>query len=70
MYLGDFSDADLFVRPAPTASHAAGEIGHVIVGDKVLIESQLPDAGYPELPAGFAETHGPEWGRRMARTGS
>ncbi len=64
MYLGDFSDADLFVRPAPTANHAAWQIGHVIVGDKVLIESQLPDAGYPKLPAGFADTHGPEGAKK------
>ena len=64
MYLSDFSDADLFARPAPTANHAAWQIGNVIVGDALLVKSQLPDAAYPELPAGFAETHGPEGAKK------
>ena len=57
-FLSDFSDADMFVRPAPTANHAAWQIGNVIVGDLFLVKEQLPDAVYPELPAGFAENHG------------
>jgi hypothetical protein len=64
MYLGDFTDADLFVRPVPTANHAAWQIGNVIAGDAMLVKSQLPDAAYPELPAGFAETHGPEGAKK------
>lgn len=60
MFLSDFTDADLFVRPVPTANHAAWQIGNVIAGDAILVKEQLPDAAYPELPAGFAETHGPE----------
>jgi len=64
MYLSDFSDSDLFVRPVPTANHAAWQIGNVIAGDKFLIESQLPNAAYPELPAGFAETHGSEGAKK------
>jgi hypothetical protein len=64
MYVSDFTDADLFVRPAPTANHAAWQIGNVIAGDKLLVEPQLPDAAYPELPAGFAETHGPEGAKK------
>jgi hypothetical protein len=57
-YLGDLSDADLFVRPVPAANHIAWQLGHVIAGDKFLITGQLPDEPYPELPAGFAEAHG------------
>jgi hypothetical protein len=57
-YLSDFSDADLFVRPVPGANHAAWQIGNVIVGDAMLIKAELPDAAYPELPAGFADQHG------------
>ncbi|MGP0065514.1 MAG: DinB family protein [Isosphaeraceae bacterium] len=64
MFLSDFTDADLFVRPVPTANHAAWQIGNVIVGDAMLIQSQLPDAAYPELPAGFVETHGPEGAKK------
>ncbi len=57
-YVGDLSDADLLVRPVPGANHTAWQIGHVIVGDVFLIKEELPDAAYPELPAGFAELHG------------
>jgi hypothetical protein len=57
-YLSDLSDADLFVRPAPTANHAAWQLGHMIVGDHYLVASQLPDAKFPELPAKFAERYG------------
>ncbi len=56
-YVGDYTDADLLVRPVPTANHAAWQIGHIIAGEWYMVSSQLPDAKYPELPAGFAETH-------------
>jgi DinB superfamily len=57
-YVSDLSDADLFIRPAPKANHIAWQLGHVITGDIYLIKSQLPDAAYPELPAGFTEAYG------------
>lgn len=59
-FVGDLSDADLFVRPVPAANHIAWQIGNVIVGDKWLVAEQMPEAASPELPAGFMETHGPE----------
>ena len=57
-YVKDFSDADLLVRPVPGANHAAWQIGNVIGGDIYLVRAELPDAAYPELPAGFMEQHG------------
>ncbi len=57
-YVGDFTDAEMFVRPIPEANHAAWQVGQVIVGDVFLIKEELPEAVYPELPAGFAELHG------------
>ncbi|WP_020471761.1 DinB family protein [Zavarzinella formosa] len=57
-YLSDFTDADMLVRPVPGANHAAWQVGNVIGGDFFLIKDQLPDAVFPELPAGFAELHG------------
>lgn len=57
-YLSDFSDADLLVRPVPGANHAAWQIGNVIGGDIYLVRTELPDAAYPELPAGFKDQHG------------
>jgi hypothetical protein len=56
-YLSDLSDADLLVRPVPGANHIAWQLGHMISGEPVLVKSELPDAVYPDLPAGFAEQH-------------
>src|SRR5437762_8587650 len=57
MYLGDLSDADLLVRPVPGANHLAWQIGHVTASEIMLVQSQLPQAVYPALPAGWAEAH-------------
>ncbi|MGH7177634.1 MAG: DinB family protein [Tepidisphaeraceae bacterium] len=57
-YVGDFSDADLLVRPVPTANHAAWQIGNIIGGDIFLVQTEIPDAKFPELPAGFTKQHG------------
>ncbi len=57
-YVGDFTDEELFVRPVPGANHTAWQIGNVIVGDIFMVRDQIPDAVFPELPEGFAETHG------------
>ena len=56
--VSDLSDADLLVRPLPGANHAAWQIGNVIGGDLFLVQSELPDAAFPALPAGFLELHG------------
>lgn len=64
MYVSDLSDADLFIRPAPGANHIAWQLGHIIVGDRYLITSMLPDAPYPELPAGFMEAYGAEGAKK------
>ena len=58
MLIADFSDTDLLVRPVPGANHAAWQIGNVIVGDPFLVNAELPNVVFPELPAGFAELHG------------
>jgi hypothetical protein len=57
-YLGDFTDADMFVRPVPGANHAAWQIGNVICGDAYLIREELPETVYPDLPPGFGDLHG------------
>jgi DinB superfamily len=56
-FIGDFTDAELLVRPVPGANHAAWQIGNVICGDPFLVQTELPDAVFPELPAGFSELH-------------
>jgi DinB superfamily len=56
-FVSDLSDADLLVRPVPGANHIAWQIGHLIVAEPFLVHTELPDAAYPELPAGFAEQY-------------
>lgn len=56
MYTGDLADADFLVRPAPSANHIAWQLGHLIVGENMLLK-EIPGAAHPELPAGFAKTH-------------
>src|SRR5579871_6386221 len=56
MYLSDLSDADLLVRPVPGANHIAWQFGHVIDGERHLM-NVVPGVSYPEMPAGFSETH-------------
>jgi hypothetical protein len=57
-YLKDLSDAELLLRPVPGANHIAWQMGHLINSEAFLVREQLPDAGYPTLPANFAEAHG------------
>ena len=52
--LGDFSDADLLVRPAPNANHGAWQLGHLIVAEQHAGNAVKPGS-MPELPAGFAD---------------
>jgi hypothetical protein len=59
-FVSDLSDADLLVRPVPEANHIAWQLGHLIGAESFLIRTELPDAKYPELPAGFAEKHSKE----------
>lgn len=56
-YLGDLSDEDLLVRPVAGSNHAAWQLGHLIVSEQRLVKDEIPSAKYPELPAGFAESH-------------
>jgi hypothetical protein len=60
MYLSDLSDADFLVRPVPGSNHIAWQLGHLIASEQNLVKSVIPEAHYPELPAGFAEQHKPD----------
>lgn len=52
--LADFSDADLMVRPAPSANHAAWQLGHLANSESNLLNAVKPGAVTPVSPA-FAE---------------
>lgn len=51
--LADFSDADMLVRPAPAANHAAWQLGHLITSEGRFLKEM--NAASAPLPAGFAE---------------
>jgi hypothetical protein len=59
-FLSDLSDGDLVVRPTPGANHIAWQLGHLIQSERDLITSDVPQAKYPDLPAGFAGRHNKE----------
>jgi hypothetical protein len=56
-YLDDLSDADLLVRPVEGGNHIAWQLGHLIVSERMMVES-IKEGSSPALPAGFAEAHG------------
>jgi hypothetical protein len=55
MYLSDLSDADLLVRPAPSANHIAWQLGHLIAGEGMFLKEVGATA--PAMPPGFVEQH-------------
>ncbi len=57
MLLADFSDADMLVRPARGANHAAWQIGHLANAETSMVKAARPDAAAP-LPAGWSDRFG------------
>lgn len=60
-YLSDLSDKDILVRPAPGAHHAAWQLGHLILSERMMIEGVVANS-CPVLPNGFQDAHGKERG--------
>jgi DinB superfamily len=56
-YLGDLGDAELLVRPVPGMNHIAWQLGHIIAGERWMVEGIKPGSS-PALPEGFDEGHG------------
>lgn len=65
--LADFSDADMLVRPAPAANHAAWQLGHLVTAETNMLRGVSPEAA-PALPAGFAEKFTKETARSDDRS--
>ena len=55
--LGDFSDADMLVRPTPKANHAAWQLGHLAVFEAMVAGIVAPGKA-PVLPADYQEKFG------------
>lgn len=68
-YLEDLSDDDLLRRPVPGANHIAWQLGHLITSEIGLVKADIPDAAYPDLPAGFAEQHNAEHAKSESADG-
>lgn len=54
MTLADFSDADLLVRPAPSANHMAWQLGHLANAESNLVNAVKPGA-VTSVPPAFAD---------------
>jgi hypothetical protein len=57
MFIGDFSEADMTVRPAPGANCAAWQIGHLIASEVEILKAEVPAYKPVELPPGFIAAH-------------
>jgi hypothetical protein len=55
-HLADFSDADMLVRPAESANHAAWQVGHLTVAFGSLINLAMPGTFRTE-PQEFIDRH-------------
>jgi hypothetical protein len=55
-YIGDLSDADIFIRPVSGMNHIAWQLGHLISTERQFVEMVKPGS-CPALPAGFNEAH-------------
>jgi hypothetical protein len=55
-YLKDMTDADLIVRPVPSAHHAAWQLGHLILSESQMVNGVKPGTA-PALPVEFAARH-------------
>lgn len=53
--LADLSDADILVRPVPSANHIAWQLGHLIATEQMMAQ-QNPLFVYPPLPEGFLQS--------------
>ena len=55
IYLSDFTDEDLLVRPLPNMNHAAWQLGHLLCSERSMMTAI--GVAMPELPPGFADNY-------------
>jgi hypothetical protein len=58
-HLADFSDADMLVRPAADANHAAWQLAHIVGSTTNLANLATPGA-IPAIPEAVAKPYGKE----------
>jgi hypothetical protein len=55
-YLKDLTDAELLVRPVPSANHIAWQLGHLISSERYMADKAIPGSVEP-LDAEFERRH-------------
>jgi hypothetical protein len=55
-YLGDLSDEDIVVRPAPNAHHIAWQLGHLLLSEAIMANGVRAGTGIT-FPVGFESHH-------------
>jgi hypothetical protein len=55
-YLEDVTEDEMLVRAVPGSNHLAWQLGHLVASERSLLAAIGADV--PDLPEGFAETHG------------
>ena len=58
-HLGEFSDAEMFVRPVAGANHAAWQVGHLLFFENMVCSMYAPSAVI-KLPDGSDKLYGKE----------
>jgi hypothetical protein len=56
-YLSDLTDAELLIRPVPTANHIAWQLGQLINAEVELLGPALPGLAKVQLPPSFKEKY-------------
>ena len=57
-YLDDITEEEMLVRAVAGSNHLAWHLGHLVASERSLLEAIGADV--PDLPEGFAKTHGKE----------
>lgn len=60
-YISDMTDADILVRPVPTAHHAAWQLGHLLASEYKMMEGVSPGSS-PALSETFLARHSKDGG--------
>jgi hypothetical protein len=58
-HLADFSDADMLVRPVPSANHANWQVGHLL-GFEAMVANLIGAKDVPGLPENFKSQYNSE----------
>lgn len=67
MYVGDLTDEEIVLEPAPGVNPVALQLGHLVSAERMFVEFCRPNS-CPALPEGFADKHSLKTGDPKDRT--